>query len=594
MINKIFIILIAFLLCVFELSAQKLETQGGKDERSVSTKVKDGISSARVIIQSDIALSYNTNMGAISAEDIGSGMINGLNVDTLYFYLNPFDTHRRLIISADGYVAARIDLKLLPKTTYSFSVLEPSKFSDDFLLKEKKYEEGCRQYELKSWLSAINTFIPLAASGYFEAEEKLCMIFRDVRIREKLPSDIYSKFQTEVDNEKPYAQFIICTQYLDKYGLPIKKEKEVIETLTSAAIAGSSHAQVTLASCYQAGVGVELDNFEALKWYEVANTLDNSYAQINLATMYINGSGVIPDIQKSIVLMNQAISNGNEFAMEQMGTLYMNDYYGIKNGKEAIKWFTKAINAGCGRSWAFLGYVYMVGVDVPQDLKKSVECFSKGIELNDALSMVYMGLMYANGQGYKQDFNRAKNWYKKAADLGDRYGINNLAVCYYNEGEYSDAWYWFEKGGRNRNPISYHQMGKMSEERTAPERRKKSECIVWYEKAGKFGDKKSIKRLIEIYSEGIYDKKNTEEAFKWLIKDANLGDIQSILRVADAYLNGEGVETNELEAVKYLERAASLNSKDAMLTLAKLYIEGIGVFVDEVLAREWEIKAQKL
>lgn len=66
--------------------AQKLETQGGLDSHAVSTKVKDGVASSRVIILSTAKLSYTTNMGGIPQEDVGSGIVNGMNVDTLYFF----------------------------------------------------------------------------------------------------------------------------------------------------------------------------------------------------------------------------------------------------------------------------------------------------------------------------------------------------------------------------------------------------------------------------------------------------------------------------------------------------------------------------
>ncbi|MFR9591973.1 MAG: hypothetical protein SNG27_06190 [Rikenellaceae bacterium] len=591
-------ILLSISLCLSanNLFSQKLETQGGVDSRSVSTKIKGGVSSSRVIILSNISLSYSTNMGDIPSEDMGSGVVNKMNVDTLYFYLDPFDSHRRLIISADGFVPTHINLKLSPKSTHVYNILEPSKASDEFLMRERQYEEGCRQFEAKSWVSAINTFLPLAEAGYLEAEDKLCMIFRDIRIRETLPVEIFSKFESEAQRGKPYAQFITTTQYLDKYGLLTQREEELFAVLESAALSGSSYAQTAVATAYQTGVGVGLDFFKAIEWYERAATLDNSYAILNLAIMVGNGSGVKADKARAFELTKRAIDLGQEFAMENLGVLYgFGEASKNKDAEKSIYWFERAGNAGVDRAWSMIGLIYLNGTLLEKNYKKAYEYFAKGVELEEPFAMTHVGVMYLLGYGFKADRERGLSWFKRSADMGDRYGQTYLASYYFSERDYKEAWKWYKISGENRDANGYWNLGQMCENRQSPSPYKQKDCIEWYEKAATMGELESIRRLIEIYSKGTYVKKSREDEIRWTITLANVGyDTDVMIRVANAYLDGDGVGMNEIEAIKYLERAASLQSKAAMLKLAKLYREGIGVFVDEQKANEWEQKANNI
>ncbi len=596
--NKRLLILIILLLNVVTINAQNLETQGGLDAKSVSTAMKDGVSSSRVIIFSNLALSYTTNMGDISFEDIGSDLINGMNVDTIYFYLNPFDSHRRLIIAADGFAPTRIDLKLPPKATYIYTILEPSNASDEFLQRDKQYELGCKYYDSESWVSAINIFVPLAAAGHAESEDKLCQIFLPLKNREIIPVEMYAKFEQEVKKERPYAQFIICTQYFDKYGLLTTNHEELFKMLESAAYGGNSFAQAAVGSAYQAGVGVAIDPFKAVEWYERSATLDNTSALMNLAVMLDGGIGTKADKNRSYELIKRIIDlnlPGCEYAMEMLGGNYAFGKGYEKDSKKAIYWFEKAGNAGVDRAWGWIGLMYLRGILVDQDFNKAAEYITKGVELNDSYAMALMGEMYEEGKGFKADEKRGLNWYKKSADLGDRYGQNFLAHYYFTHKDYKQAWEWNKKSGDNRAMTGYYNMGRMCENRQSPSPYKRKDCIQWYEKAGQFGSSHAIKRLIEIYSKGIYVKKSRECEMKWRVALANVWlDEKALIIVAKAYLNGDGVEMNELEAIKYLERAASLDSKEAMLTLSKLYREGIAVLKDEKLADEWLSKANMI
>lgn len=120
------IISIAYLIFLSSASsAQILEIKGGLDDKSVSIQTQNGIPSSRVIIQSNLSLTYTTNMEDIPNENIRSAIINELNIDTIYFYLDSLDNHRRLFVHCQGYAVEKIDLILNSKITYSYIVFDP-------------------------------------------------------------------------------------------------------------------------------------------------------------------------------------------------------------------------------------------------------------------------------------------------------------------------------------------------------------------------------------------------------------------------------------------------------------------------------------
>lgn len=108
------------------VSQNLLNSQGGELEKSISRKVKEGMVSSRIIIESGMKLSYTTSMGDIPADDILSGSVNDIYVDTIYFYPTPTDNKRQLRISTKGYSSTTISLQYEPKKSYRYFVFDPN------------------------------------------------------------------------------------------------------------------------------------------------------------------------------------------------------------------------------------------------------------------------------------------------------------------------------------------------------------------------------------------------------------------------------------------------------------------------------------
>ncbi|MFI3292100.1 MAG: hypothetical protein SNG27_01635 [Rikenellaceae bacterium] len=124
--------IILFCCCINTTSAQQLELDGGKVDKSVSTKTNaDDVASTRVIFYSNIKVNYKVNMG-IAQEDIVSGVYNGMMVDTLYFFLNEMDCKRIIDVSAEGFMPASIEIIWMPKATYKYTVIDPSSGGSEY------------------------------------------------------------------------------------------------------------------------------------------------------------------------------------------------------------------------------------------------------------------------------------------------------------------------------------------------------------------------------------------------------------------------------------------------------------------------------
>lgn len=130
---RIFLTVILTLLCYITTSAQqKIEIidDGSKNESGDYTQKEingEMRSSALVIIQSTVKLNYTVMGIAIAEEDLKHSINrDGIYVDTIYFYVNDFDSRRRLMIYAEGYPSEEISLNMIPNNSYSYMVIGPN------------------------------------------------------------------------------------------------------------------------------------------------------------------------------------------------------------------------------------------------------------------------------------------------------------------------------------------------------------------------------------------------------------------------------------------------------------------------------------
>lgn len=121
-----------------------------------------------------------------------------------------------------------------------------------------------------------------------------------------------------------------------------KEEVDNVVMLTKKATMGDSKAMFDLSSCYAYGVGVFLDETEAVRWRQKAASLGNADAMLHLGCCYARGRGVAKDKAQAVRWFRKAADLGNAAAMVQLGTCYAIGEGVPQNEGYAYMWYSLA------------------------------------------------------------------------------------------------------------------------------------------------------------------------------------------------------------------------------------------------------------
>ncbi len=193
---------------------------------------------------------------------------------------------------------------------------------------------------------------------------------------------------------------------------------------------GDAEAQVRLGVCYEAGVRVEQDLPEALKWFRKAAEQGYAPAQIILGHHYANGIGIAKDEVEAVKCYRKAAEQGHTEAQARLGVCY-EDGNGVKQDlQEALKWFRKAAEQGDYRTQYLLGFRYAKGLGVVKDYKESFKWLQMAAYQGHDESQYCIGSFYQHGNGVEKDSAEAVKWYEKSADQGHAKAQFNLYKAY--------------------------------------------------------------------------------------------------------------------------------------------------------------------
>ncbi len=102
----------------------------------------------------------------------------------------------------------------------------------------------------------------------------------------------------------------------------------------AAAKEGHADSQFNLAVMYEHGIGVGIDEKQAVDWYGKSAAQGNSPAQFNLGVLYENGRGTPVDFKKANEWYRKAAVQGDALAIGNLGMLYIRGQ-GVKENKVA-------------------------------------------------------------------------------------------------------------------------------------------------------------------------------------------------------------------------------------------------------------------
>ena len=196
-----------------------------------------------------------------------------------------------------------------------------------------------------------------------------------------------------------------------------------IERLTPKARAGDAQAAYALGLLSHLGPGKH-DYQAAAQWYKAAADAGSSNALYTLATLYESGQGVLVDDNMMMGLYKKAATLGHAGAMIRLAT-----YIIVRGGNmywdEAAPLFEKAAAAGLADAMNALGDYYRDGLnrrgpservlDLPYDSGRALAYYQDAVRAGNCLARINLGSMYYRGDGIPQNGQEAVKWYQSAA-----------------------------------------------------------------------------------------------------------------------------------------------------------------------------------
>lgn len=343
----------------------------------------------------------------------------------------------------------------------------------------------------------------------------------------------------------------------------LEKYQELkLEQVRERVSSGDAMAQYELGRRYDAGVGVDEDDIESMKWYLSSAKLGLAEAQLAVGDAYDLGWLKSKEGKQEALKWRQlAASQGLVEAQVRVAKQYLDGDGVPKNEEEAEKWFRQAAESGDAESTFKIAEITAAKVKADKStngLEEVIRWTRKAADLGHAEAQLQMGYAALGHDvpNVPHDLSAAANWWKKAAENGNTEAKNFISENFHRSqpsGPYMDQ-----------------------------------EKVMLYIKATELEDMDAAWRLGRAYADGSSPfKKSNSEAVKWLSKAAEKGHVVAQCNLADAYLSGEGVEKNPAMAFELFQKAANRGHNYAQIRMAGLYKDGVGCETDLTEALKW-------
>ena len=179
------------------------------------------------------------------------------------------------------------------------------------------------------------------------------------------------------------------------------------------ALTGDCNAQNNVGFCYENGLGVKQDYYEAVKWYRLAAAQGNVDARKFLDNINYRKLGF-----ETISFTERDSGVGSAYEDVNLGILhdYAKDI--AENYTQAFNMMEEAAELGDAFAQLTLGVMYHFGKGVKQDAEKSFKLYTSAANAGLAEAQNNLGFMYDTGNGVEQNYIIAYKWYNVAAANG--------------------------------------------------------------------------------------------------------------------------------------------------------------------------------
>ena len=178
------------------------------------------------------------------------------------------------------------------------------------------------------------------------------------------------------------------------------------------------------------GLGTDLDEEEALRFYRSAARRGCVEAAYNLGRLYIFTKTFYNDFALGREALHKAAKMGSGDAYNLLGCIEYKGFKVPRDYEEARQLFLQAERLGNAAAQNNLAWLYQHGYGVPVDLAKAVHYYTESAALGYSSAQCNLGYLYFHGLGVAQDVPQAFALFGQAVDAENTTAMFNLALLH--------------------------------------------------------------------------------------------------------------------------------------------------------------------
>ncbi len=310
---------------------------------------------------------------------------------------------------------------------------------------------------------------------------------------------------------------------------------KALELLTPLRRERDAIALCWVAAMHELGLGIDIDNAKALKYFHRAADKGSLAAARLLAWKFANGIGVDVDSEAAAY------------------------YEGLVQGNSSAATLTK------------IDWLILEGPAFSRNYPKALAWNLRAAKQEDPIALYNLGVIYERGLGAEADPEQALAWITRAAEAGHPTAQWMLGL-YIMESEIGPegAIEWFEQAAEQGNLEAQKTLARFYENGTGVEK-DYEQALKWYKRAAIRGDAEAQSKVGMFYDSGLGVEKDVNQSFYWNQIAAQRGDVRAQTLLGKAYISGKGTKRNVKLGKEWLEKAAVSDSPLAQYYLGAIY-----------------------
>jgi TPR repeat protein len=201
---------------------------------------------------------------------------------------------------------------------------------------------------------------------------------------------------------------------------------------------------ISLSNCgymKELGLGTDLDEEEALRYYRSAAARECVEAAYNLGRLYIFTKTFYNDFALGRETLHKAAKMGSGDAWNLLGCIAYKGFKVERDYDQARELFLQAARLGNAAALNNLAWLYQHGYGVPMDLAKAVHYYADSAARGYSSAECNLGFLYFHGLGVEENMPRAFELFTQAVGAENTTAMFNLALLHLdpNSGYYDTA-----------------------------------------------------------------------------------------------------------------------------------------------------------